>query len=149
MTNKLYDAIRKNKTLTAGMVIYSMGFGTTFWGAAQDKPEPTPRVQRVLELEKSLLAENALVGLTLNDWVLNHSKVDSTFEAANARRDELDSLYSTAKEEIDSYGIESRDYTDRVRDTTKIGFFIAGSSIPLLFFGLAGRARDKYRGETQ
>ena len=82
-----------------------IGFGGMVQGAvcSRDMPEVPTRVQQIYDLENSLLAENALKGINLSDWVLNPSRVDSVFEEAKNRRSKLDSLYNIAMDERTAY----------------------------------------------
>ena len=104
MTNRLYDAIRKNKTLTGGLVGISLGFGGLYHSISYLGTPLPSRVERIYTLER-VLETKPFENLTLNDILSQNvnERLESDKILARQKRDELDYLNTVAGQERIDY----------------------------------------------
>jgi len=149
MMNRLYDAIRKNKTLTGGLVGVSLGLGgllhsTSYLGT----PIPS-RVERIYILER-VLETNPFENLTLNDLLSQNvnERLENDKILARQKRDELDYLNTVAGQERIDYEGNKEYRTKRGNTQLACSILVAlASAVPFgIGVGMYDRRRISKRG---
>ena len=105
MADNLYNSIRRNKTVIAGMIGTILGFGGMVHSLSYKTTEVPPRLQSIQRLEQELRVDNPFINATFND-LTSQVWQDSILNQARERRAELDRTYENARQEITDY--ESR-----------------------------------------